>query len=402
VDAQPPGLGFSSASKHDLVLVTISWLPNLRSVRLQELGWPLKNYIIDLSRVSFPRESASAIHLDFQRSLVMALTPTVYGFLALTLVFLVISYIKRWNVERKFQKWARDQGAEPAAQVQFKLPFGIDGTWRVINADRLGLDIFDDIIVFRMKQMGRHTLESAIQGDRVLNTADPRNIQTLLATNFNHFAIGERRRAQFGVLLGESIFNVDGPAWAHARALFRPQFSRDNINDLGETERATEILIDVIQRESDGWTKPVDMMPLFFRFTLDTSTAFIFGETVDSQLAASGQTPHGSGPVTGDHLKFAEAFSASNRWLASRTQLQRLYALSDGPKQRAAARMVRNFANQFIQKALQSRTNLRKAEAEKYSVVEELAKATQDPIELRDQVLGLLAIPMLCMLGFGH
>lgn len=36
---------------------------------------------------------------------------------------------------------------------------------------------------------------------------------------------------------------------------------------------------------SDGWTRTIHLLPLFFRLTMDSATEFLFGESVGSQFA---------------------------------------------------------------------------------------------------------------------
>jgi cytochrome P450 len=40
--------------------------------------------------------------------------------------------------------------------------------------------------------------------------------------------LGNRHR-EFYPLLGDGIFTLDGAGWSHARALLRPQFTRDQV-----------------------------------------------------------------------------------------------------------------------------------------------------------------------------
>lgn len=62
------------------------------------------------------------------------------------------------------------------------------------------------------------------------------------------------------------------------------------------TDRAAADLIDAVGPvDSNGWTAATEMMPLLYNFTLDTATDFLFGESIDSQRAATadrnGQMP---------------------------------------------------------------------------------------------------------------
>lgn len=78
--------------------------------------------------------------------------------------------------------------------------------------------------------------------------------------------------------LGDGIFNVDGQAWSDARALLRPQFVKQRLSDIQVFERHISTMIDLLPK--DGRT--FDLMEWWFRFTLDASTEYLFGKSVDS------------------------------------------------------------------------------------------------------------------------
>ncbi|KAF2426531.1 cytochrome P450 [Tothia fuscella] len=233
-------------------------------------------------------------------------------------------------------------------------------------------------------------------GQKIILTAEPKIVQAVLATKFKDFETGARRRGQFGALLGYSIFTSDGDFWAHSRALFRPVFSRESINDLEETERASRILMDVLPMDGNC-TERVDLMPYFYRFTLDTATAFLFGETTDSQLAAAGRLggaeKSGVTSMAADQ-EFADAFTVAQEWVINRLRVQQLYWLLWSPRWAKAVATVRNFVNQYVKIALEQDIDPKQAESgdgDKYNILHELVKDTRDPIELRDQILALLA-----------
>ena len=101
-------------------------------------------------------------------------------------------------------------------------------------------------------------------------TVEPGNLQAMLATQFKDYELGKRRFDQFKPFIGQSIFSSDGAFWEHSRAMFRPQFARDNINDLEVTGRATSVLMEALgDTDSNGWTPGEDVMPLLYNFTLD-------------------------------------------------------------------------------------------------------------------------------------
>ena len=57
----------------------------------------------------------------------------------------------------------------------------------------------------------------------------------------------------------------------------------------------------------DGWTAVTDIQTLFFRLTIDSATEFLFGQSVDSQLAdLPGFSTHSTGAIS--EKDFAYAF----------------------------------------------------------------------------------------------
>jgi len=78
--------------------------------------------------------------------------------------------------------------------------------------------------------------------------------------------------------LGDGIFNSDGEIWYSTRALLRPQFLKQRISDLHIFEFHTNRLLSLIPKNGETF----DIMDLWYRFTLDAATEFLFGQSVDS------------------------------------------------------------------------------------------------------------------------
>jgi hypothetical protein len=312
------------------------------------------------------------------------------------LVYAAISYIRSYLTERRFQLYAREHHCEEARQNTFaKWPWGLDGHWHAIKALSKGADIFEDVIMPRFEALNAFTIATNVFGLNRLETMEPRNIQALLATNFKDFVLGDRRNKQLGALLGQSIFTSEGEFWAHSRALFRPAFNRESINDFEETARAASSLIEVLPKDSVKWTQQVNLMDYFYRFTLDTATAFLFGQTTDSQLAAAGRLTAEQNGISSaaSNRQFVDAFSVAQEWLSLRLRAEGLYWLVQSPKWWRARRLVRQFVNHYVTLALQSRSQPEKTDSDKrskYNLLRELATECRDPIELRDQLLGEL------------
>lgn len=153
----------------------------------------------------------------------------------------------------------------------------------------------------------------------------------MLATQFNDFETGERRYRCLKPVIGRSIFSSDGAFWEHSRALFRPQFARENINDLEATGHAASKVIEAIgSSNSDGWTAVIDVLPLLYNFTLDTATDFLFGQSVESQqIAINAKSGSQIDPSAEDRAAnaraFTEAFGVMNETLVLRIRMQGLY-----------------------------------------------------------------------------
>lgn len=124
------------------------------------------------------------------------------------------------------------------------------------------------------------TYRTGIFRTPVIVTIDPENVKSILATDFQSYSIGDDRKQSMGAMLGSGIFTTDGAEWQHSRDMLRPNFVRSQIGDVELFEKHVSRLIQAIPR--DGST--VDLAPLFFKFTLDTSTEFLFGVSTDSLL----------------------------------------------------------------------------------------------------------------------
>ncbi|WQF78759.1 Putative cytochrome P450 [Colletotrichum destructivum] len=330
-------------------------------------------------------------------------TALLYAVPALVAYYLISSYLDR----RRLQQFAKANGATFPRYVPTKLPLGIDFVWRAITTTRKGGDLLDDVVGANYDANGTTFSMPGFFGPSEVYTIDPANIQAVLANKFKDFDLGERRIKQFKPLLGNSIFTADGAFWEHSRALFRPQFSRDQINDLDKTEAAVQALFRALPSVGvmgdGGDTVTVDIMPMLFRFTLDTATGFLFGESVESQTAAATGISSTTSAATAmavdqgsgsdNDMSFADAFHEAQDWITMRVRLQGLYWLAPSATGKKAADYMRRYTDHYVRLALSS---AKPPAPEKeggeagYSLLDTLATQTRDEDELRDQLLGLL------------
>lgn len=235
---------------------------------------------------------------------------------------------------------------------------------------------------YKRFQDNGNTWSASMMGQTFFNTIDPENVKAILATNFNDFGIGGRLEA-FGALLGRGIFTSDGKQWEHSRALVRPNFTRSQVADLETFESHIQQLIAKIPR--DGAT--VDLQTLFFQLTLDSATEFLFGESVNSLTS----------PDDSEQQQFGAAFDLAQSQLGTRSRMGKfLFFMRDSEFDNSCA-VVHNFVDKIVDKALE-KTQPKDVEkaiegkdgADRYVFLMEMAKATRDPKQLRDELLNIL------------
>lgn len=215
-----------------------------------------------------------------------------------------------------------------------------------------------------------------------------KNIQAMLTSQFNDFYLGPSRRGNMIVTLGDGIFVQDGKPWEHSRALLRPNFVRDQVSDLDLEERHVQNLLQQLHVQDDGWTRETEIQTLFFRLTIDSATEFLFGESVDSQVA--GDSPN----EAKDEVRFSKAWNSATDHLAKRFRFADMYWLHNPKDFREDNKLIYNFMRHYVNRALAHGNQEKKVEegkgSEKYVLLEELAKQTRDPEELHGQLLNIL------------
>jgi hypothetical protein len=130
--------------------------------------------------------------------------------LGLAGVYLVYYTISSILASRYHARRAVELGCKPAFQRPYKWPLGIDMAKEIMDADKQ--DIVPTYIhtLFENGCQKKPTWEQNFLGKPNFFTADPKNIQAMLATQFNDFCLGHTRRDNFMPLLGNGIFTSDG------------------------------------------------------------------------------------------------------------------------------------------------------------------------------------------------
>lgn len=233
------------------------------------------------------------------------------------------------------------------------------------------------------KEIGSRRLR--IAGIDVTITNDPENIKAILATQFNEFIMG-LRHSHFKPLLGDGVFTLDGHGWKQSRALLRPNFSREKVAHTKSLETHIQNLGKHIKKYNG---QAFDIQDYFFRYTVDTATEFLFGQSLFGLMDESiGLTS----PVEFDGAKdFYSAFTYSQEFCATRAWAQQLYFLLYTPTFRRNNAIVHKFAKYYINKALEfTPDELEKKSEDGYIFLYELVKETRNPKVLQDQLLNIM------------
>ncbi|KAK8184355.1 cytochrome P450 [Phyllosticta citribraziliensis] len=293
--------------------------------------------------------------------------------------WLLLRWIEATRIDSEEAAFGLAHGCAPPKVLGFVWPLGLDLIVEAFRAAASGriLALFD-----RLVSRTGTTFEQRLLGVSGIDTIDPENIEAVLNSQFKEFGFGVRRPTFFP-LLGDGIFTQDGSAWRHSRELLRPQFSKNRAQHFEQIQTAVQKLVNQIP---DG--KPVDLQPLFFRFTLDTTTYLLFGESIGS-LDATGSS-HESATEEAD---FAEAFTVAQDFLAQRGRLGDLYWLIGGPKFWRACKTVHRFVDSMVRERLEN-SNKKSAvlpETESKQVfLDSLLLERQDVSAIRSQLLNVL------------
>ncbi|THC94053.1 hypothetical protein EYZ11_006462 [Aspergillus tanneri] len=320
-------------------------------------------------------------------SIVLALAHLL---LASTLLYLY----SRLRLHLTRSKTKKAHGCLPPAQYkQWENVIGIQYFLKriqVAKSDRLLQDGLN-----RYKQYG-NTYSVSTMGSTIYLTIEPENVKAVLSTHFEDYILGSRLKA-FGPLLGSGIFTTDGSQWQvrkyirpvhvttlanipkHSRAMIRPTFKKAQLLDLSLIETHVQHLISHIPRKTT-----VDLQPLFFQLTIDSVTEFLLGESVNS-LGTDVQTKSDD---------FGTQFDLAQDGLTTRFRLGPLRGLYRNKLFSQACRFCHSYVDQYVKRALDRRQrgtlDAEKENNVSYVFLDELAKETDDPLVLRNELMNIL------------
>ncbi|KAL8729372.1 MAG: hypothetical protein Q9166_004765 [cf. Caloplaca sp. 2 TL-2023] len=225
-----------------------------------------------------------------------------------------------------------------------------------------------------------HTMQSRGWGSRAIYTIEPKNLQALFSTDFASWGVEPMRLFAFEPFVGKGIMCTDGKLWEHSRALIKPTFTRTQIADLHLSAYASHVrkFLDLIPRNEST----VDLQPLFSRLALDSSTQFLFGESVGS-LAPD--------QVSKEANAFLEAYTYGQYVVGKRLHLPKWNFLTWDKRFWESCEIAQNFVDRHIARAQRiiKDNNGAKKTPERYILAHELVKQTADMNNIRNQLLNV-------------
>lgn len=210
----------------------------------------------------------------------------------------------------------------------------------------------------------------------VIRTIEPQNIKSVFSSDADSFGNRPLRHFAFSPLVGDGVMTLDGARHERGRALIRPTFSKAHI----ENEEAFDVHVQKLIKllPTDGST--FDLQPLFERLDLDSSTEFIFGESVrsldESDALAS---PH----------RFPSAFNRAQQGMGARFQMLPFNFLHRDEKFWEACATIRQFVAESVENAIARRQKAKEETAKSYILVDNVIQETSDTREIQDTLMNV-------------
>ena len=172
---------------------------------------------------------------------------------------------------------------------------------------------------------------------------------------------------------GEGIFTQDEEPWRHSRELLRRPFLKTHYQNL----KGFLVPINCILSKLPVG-RVVDLQPLFFQFTLATTTALIFGQPTDSLGTDKDQI-------------FASSFGHASFVSALRMRLVDFYWLYRPSSYHQACKYVKRYADEIVQRALEKSSKTPSNQSSQdHGFIQELYVELQNPALVRDQLVNIL------------
>ena len=288
-------------------------------------------------------------------------------------LLVIVFYYVYLAITSRFEDRAVAKLGSHAPRVRSYLPFGVDVVYRMIHHSRhdTDLDFWDWLFAWSPNERSK-TVEVALARRRWIFTADPENIKAILATQFQDFGKGKQFHEDWKPFLGDSIFTTDGQQWHDSRQLIRPQFIKNRVADLEIFEKHAERLMSKL----GGHGEEVDIAALFYRFTLDLTTDYLLGKSVDS--------------LDDPQTEFASAFSEVQKVQNLITRAGEFSALIPKGTYWGGLKTINAFVEPFVEQVLRLKVSDLEEKTDRSFLDALAATGTRDCNAIRDHVIAVL------------
>ncbi|KAK9461336.1 cytochrome P450, partial [Lipomyces oligophaga] len=225
------------------------------------------------------------------------------------------------------------------------------------------------------------TYAKLVLGTTCIYTCEAENLEAITTSQVDDFDIDSA--SAYGILLGNGIVTAKAAQWAHARDVLTPPFTRDQLTAdmalfLEKHSKSLGKLID----ENKG--NDVDMQDIFSKFSLDTLSEYIVGESTESlsQLQRPAET-HQLRDV------FSKAIRVAQDGLQLRAIARKFSQLLRPKWLLVPVSACQEYADYYIKRALAREGYIRGWKLSRYVVLNELVRNCKEPVFLRDNILSL-------------
>ncbi|KAI9721405.1 MAG: hypothetical protein M1828_005155 [Chrysothrix sp. TS-e1954] len=255
------------------------------------------------------------------------------------------------------------------------------------NSHNLKAGKFQDGLYRRHRHYGS-TYATRVLGRQIFQTIEPENIQAIHSTRFKDYVLPDRRK-QLRPIAGNGIFTTDGAEWQHSRAMLRPNFTKDHINDVDMLEKHVTRMIELIKLQNGA---TFDLLNIALMFTMDTATELLFGESANTLLGASNQNEgvqafnHFANTVEEEIVTRIRSWRGLLGGFSNRKEfaelLQKVYDFADGYVDRAVQA-------QADEKAHITKEDSPSDTKPRYTLLQELVASTTDKRRIRFELLNI-------------
>ncbi|TFK22513.1 cytochrome P450 monooxygenase CYP63 [Coprinopsis marcescibilis] len=317
--------------------------------------------------------------------------------------FLSLAAIVAWAILRSAgidylqRTQARALQARAIPQVLGRWPGNIDVLFRMMKDFRTSYIL--DVYLQLFEEYKCTTLNLRILWRDTIISMDQEHSKYVLSTGFHRFWRGRAQKERFETFLGRGIFNRDDGEWRYHRAVARPFFAKERVQDFEIFNKYTTRTMDILTSVASA-DEAFDAQDLYGRLTLDSASEFLFGKNLDTLSETRpipGKTsmgPKGSA-VEGAWGTFAEAFEAAQQNCTNRARIGHWWPLFElfKDKNEANAQVIHRWLDPLVDMALNSKRESQGApigDITQRTFLEHLAQSTDDPSVIRDQLLNML------------